>query len=121
MRSRSRMESEVLRRSRSLKGTKMESESQNILSDFFAYYIFPVCHKYKNDSQVFIDNSFNHNLRNRPKSTNQQRPVVYAEICEGGFCAENTIALNGPGKGQNLPKLGRHSKIKCFGFKNILQ
>ena len=47
--------------------------------------------------------------------------VAYAEICEGGFGAENTIALSGPGNGQKLPKLGLHSKIQCFGFKNILQ
>ena len=46
--------------------------------------------------------------------------MAYAEICEG-FGAENTIALSGPGNGQKLPKLGLHSKIKCFGFKNILQ
>ena len=47
--------------------------------------------------------------------------VAYAEICEGGgFVAENTIALSSPGNGQKLPKLGLHSKLKCFGFKNIL-
>ena len=49
-------------------------------------------------------------------------PVAYAEICKGGgFGAENVIALSSPGNGQKLPKLGLHSKIKCFGFKNILQ
>ena len=50
--------------------------------------------------------------------------VAYAEICKGGggcFGAENLIALSSPGNGQKLPKLGLHSKIKCFGFKNILQ
>ena len=49
------------------------------------------------------------------------KPVAYAEICEGGFGAKNTIALSGPGNGQKLSKLDLHSKIKCFGFKNILQ
>ena len=39
----------------------------------------------------------------------------------GGLVAENVIALSSPGNGQKLPKLGLHSKIKCFGFKNILQ
>ena len=38
-----------------------------------------------------------------------------------GFGVENVIALSSPGNGQKLPKLGLHSKIKCFGFKNILQ
>ena len=48
-------------------------------------------------------------------------PVAYAEICKGGgFGGENVIALSSPGNGQKLPKLGLHSKIKCFGFKNIL-
>ena len=48
-------------------------------------------------------------------------PVAYAEICEGwGFVGENTIALSSPGNGQKLSKLDLHSKIKCFGFKNIL-
>ena len=48
--------------------------------------------------------------------------VAYAEICKGGgFGAENVIALSSPGNGQKLPKLGLHSKIKCFSFKNILQ
>ena len=47
--------------------------------------------------------------------------VAYAEISEGGgFGAKNTIALSSPGNGQKLPKLGLHSKIKCFGLKNIL-
>ena len=52
----------------------------------------------------------------------------------GGTCKPATVfkgyrstkslespALSGPGNGQKLPKLGLHSKIKCFGFKNILQ
>ena len=39
----------------------------------------------------------------------------------GGFGAENVIALSSPGNGQKLPKLGLHSKVKCFDFKNILQ
>ena len=55
-------------------------------------------------------------------SCNMQKSVAYAEICKGGgFGAENVIALSSPGNGQKLPKLGLHSKIKCFGFKNILQ
>ena len=45
------------------------------------------------------------------------------KFVKGGGCfgAENVIALSSPGNGQKLPKLGLHSKIKCFGFKNILQ
>ena len=62
-------------------------------------------------------------------------PPCFRETSQhfGGTCKPATVfkgyrstkslenpALSGPGNGQKLPKLGLHSKIKCFGFKNIL-
>ena len=63
-------------------------------------------------------------------------PPCFRETSQhfGGTCKPATVskeyrstkslpnpALSGPSNGQKHPKLGRHSKIKCFGFKNILQ
>ena len=62
-------------------------------------------------------------------------PPCFREMSQnfGGTCKPATVfkgyrltkslenpALSGPGNGQKLSKLGLHSKIKCFGFKNIL-
>ena len=48
------------------------------------------------------------------------KPATVSKGCRSTKSLESP-ALSGPGNGQKLPKLGLHSKIKCFGFKTVLQ
>ena len=75
-------------------------------------------------------------FRKVARKSEEVGPPCFKETSQhfGGTCKPATVfkgyrstkslgnpALSGPGNGKKLPKLGLHSKIKCFGFKNVLQ
>ena len=75
-------------------------------------------------------------FRKVARKSEEVGPPCFRETSQhfGGTCKPATVfkgyrstkslgnpALSGPGNGKKLPKLGLHSKIKCFGFKTVLQ
>ena len=75
-------------------------------------------------------------FRKVARKSEEVGPPCFRETSQhfGGTCKPATVskgyrstkslgnpALSGPGNGQKLSKLSLHSKIKCFGFKTVLQ